>query len=564
MSKVPDFLRAIGFEEYLTIFESNGFVDIEDIVEITDAELEKIGITKLGHRKKFLRVVQEWVEKARLENGGGEGTTNTGGSITDTFSDGNGPLRIDDKPHATIIGGGDTPVDGALNVASGNKIIVEIISANIVTDHPELKPYVKAMICKQQGGQGIPIDNTKRKTAVMAGDHPIWNETHEFATNFQDGYFLVMEIKHIRGGMSANKRIGLVVIPMRFFHPFTNSTVVDNWFSMKLVGDKKTGELHLKLRVPGGVPEQTGKAYRVTGVKMDTRKLIVSVLNGTVPPSSNGEPKSTYVKILLSDNELVCGSSKVAKSTTTPNWEEDFTFFAEIKNTKFLVLKLKESRILGKNPTLGMTNIPLMFFLSQKDAPPVEQWYTVQNEAKEDVGKVRIRLSVAARDASEVGRINRGRSNSVTHQDVKPLVPPHTPPTPAEPPSLSAVQKSKIHTEKGQSQNDDVPSDEESGGYDATLWDQTLRNRERSQSQASSPVGSTPQVRALPTSIAQAPSSSVNTDTSNPGGEGDHDITIEEDDEVAAAAEANRQHPTPESGKRDSQRRASVVSPSDI
>lgn len=46
-------------DDVILKFESNGFDDREDIRSLTDEELEKIGISMLGTRKKILRFAQQ-------------------------------------------------------------------------------------------------------------------------------------------------------------------------------------------------------------------------------------------------------------------------------------------------------------------------------------------------------------------------------------------------------------------------------------------------------------------------------------------------------------------------
>eukprot|EP01095_Lingulamoeba_sp_RSL-Kostka_P000404 TRINITY_DN10650_c0_g1_i1.p1 TRINITY_DN10650_c0_g1~~TRINITY_DN10650_c0_g1_i1.p1 ORF type:complete len:306 (+),score=75.40 TRINITY_DN10650_c0_g1_i1:116-1033(+) len=52
------FLHEINMDQYLTNFFKNGFDDIEMVKELSDEDLEEIGIDKLGHRKKILKFCQ--------------------------------------------------------------------------------------------------------------------------------------------------------------------------------------------------------------------------------------------------------------------------------------------------------------------------------------------------------------------------------------------------------------------------------------------------------------------------------------------------------------------------
>ena len=54
MNDVGAWLRNLGFEEYVGRFSEEG-IDFDLLPELTDADLEKCGVAKLGHRKRLLR-----------------------------------------------------------------------------------------------------------------------------------------------------------------------------------------------------------------------------------------------------------------------------------------------------------------------------------------------------------------------------------------------------------------------------------------------------------------------------------------------------------------------------
>ena len=56
INDVADFLRANKLGEYITIFEQED-IDFETLMEINETDLEKIGVTKLGARRKIMRAV---------------------------------------------------------------------------------------------------------------------------------------------------------------------------------------------------------------------------------------------------------------------------------------------------------------------------------------------------------------------------------------------------------------------------------------------------------------------------------------------------------------------------
>lgn len=55
MADVPKWLERLGLGEYATVFREHA-IDEEVLPELTDADLEKLGV-KLGHRKKLLKAI---------------------------------------------------------------------------------------------------------------------------------------------------------------------------------------------------------------------------------------------------------------------------------------------------------------------------------------------------------------------------------------------------------------------------------------------------------------------------------------------------------------------------
>jgi hypothetical protein len=57
MQQIADWLKKLGMSEYAERFAENG-IDIDVLPELTDHDLEKLGIL-LGHRRKMLRAIRE-------------------------------------------------------------------------------------------------------------------------------------------------------------------------------------------------------------------------------------------------------------------------------------------------------------------------------------------------------------------------------------------------------------------------------------------------------------------------------------------------------------------------
>jgi len=58
MLRIPDWLERLGLGQYTQHFAEND-IDLEILRDLTDQDLEKIGVTSLGHRRKLLRAIAE-------------------------------------------------------------------------------------------------------------------------------------------------------------------------------------------------------------------------------------------------------------------------------------------------------------------------------------------------------------------------------------------------------------------------------------------------------------------------------------------------------------------------
>ena len=56
MKPIGDWLSQVGMHEYAQRFAENG-IDLDIVTELTDQDLEKIGVASLGHRRKLLRAI---------------------------------------------------------------------------------------------------------------------------------------------------------------------------------------------------------------------------------------------------------------------------------------------------------------------------------------------------------------------------------------------------------------------------------------------------------------------------------------------------------------------------
>jgi class 3 adenylate cyclase/tetratricopeptide (TPR) repeat protein len=73
MQQIADWLKKLGMSEYAERFAENG-IDIDVLPELTDHDLEKLGIL-LGHRRKILRAIRELSRSVEVFTPSGSGKT---------------------------------------------------------------------------------------------------------------------------------------------------------------------------------------------------------------------------------------------------------------------------------------------------------------------------------------------------------------------------------------------------------------------------------------------------------------------------------------------------------
>src|SRR5262245_27830244 len=56
MQQIEDWLEKLGLGQYAKRFDEND-IDFKILTDLTDQDLEKIGFTSLGHRRKLLRAI---------------------------------------------------------------------------------------------------------------------------------------------------------------------------------------------------------------------------------------------------------------------------------------------------------------------------------------------------------------------------------------------------------------------------------------------------------------------------------------------------------------------------
>ena len=58
MPQVADWLQKLGLGQYAESFAEND-IDFAILADLTDQDLEKIGVASLGHRRKLLRAIAD-------------------------------------------------------------------------------------------------------------------------------------------------------------------------------------------------------------------------------------------------------------------------------------------------------------------------------------------------------------------------------------------------------------------------------------------------------------------------------------------------------------------------
>ena len=58
MQQIADWLEKLGMSEYAQRFAEND-IDFAILADLTDQDLEEIGVTSLGHRRQLLRAIAE-------------------------------------------------------------------------------------------------------------------------------------------------------------------------------------------------------------------------------------------------------------------------------------------------------------------------------------------------------------------------------------------------------------------------------------------------------------------------------------------------------------------------
>ena len=64
MRNIREWLESLGLGQYADSFEGND-IDSELLLELTDEDLEKLGIGSLGHRKKLLKAISSLASQGR-------------------------------------------------------------------------------------------------------------------------------------------------------------------------------------------------------------------------------------------------------------------------------------------------------------------------------------------------------------------------------------------------------------------------------------------------------------------------------------------------------------------
>lgn len=480
-------LESAGLGEYAALLIDAGLSSIDDLATVTEEELLALGVDKLFHRKKLLKLSrdaeeQKVAQRAASNSAGSQKATvilpaqpliSTGQQSQEESQEAKGrgdqEEAAEEEPACDSAAG--TPKEGQ-RVFGGDRISVEILGARGNTKQlSEREFYVKAALCTYANKMVTMIADSVRKTGPCRGPFPVWGSEPgvvtsptkrgapsaggtammtaprmDFFTDFRTQCLsFELKEKHL---ISDNKCIGLVIFPPRFFHKFTADTITDNWFPLRLDFESEGAiEAYLRLRfsVPGGCPKAApGKTYHVKGVSMATRKLRVTVFEAHVGSKLNPNhlygdamlqaarvEKATFGEMYVQlefdvDSAAVEQTQCSHSATANPTFDETFEYFSEVTEAKLLKVKLRKKCTIS-DETIGVVMIPIQFFLAQRESTDVDEVYPLHNEKGPDgaqVGTVHLRLEVRNRLGAEK-RVSYRRLTSIKQNHAVDSAPAH-------------------------------------------------------------------------------------------------------------------------------------------
>ena len=445
-----------GLSDCIDVLASAGLLRVADIAEngISESDLEKIGVAKLFHRKKLLRISTEAWQRHCVENGTNAswvGPSPSNARSSEPHKDTSpasaatpspppkpqprSPPRI--QPIAVPIEKMEAPT----RKEGGDRVLVEVIAARgAVGQLSEREHYVKVSLCEMHGSEVHPIEATVQRTGTARGPYPTFMPEYTEVRSLEKRALSVptsfatecisfeLKEKHL---LSANKHVGIAVFPVAFFHRFTSSTVVDEWHPMRLKSESDDGAItamiRLRFRVPGGCPQQLRKAFHVAAVNMTGRKLRVSVFEATVYPyarASNGtdeleevfsSPPSTFVVLKVDKGEAKNSrqTTKTVIDSFCPSFDSVFEYFTEVSSAKLLTAKLKHSTTFGAE-TVGAAMIPIQYYLSLKEVTDIDEAFPLLDLKNRERGRVHLRIEVRLCRMDEVKcRVQFARTDSI-------------------------------------------------------------------------------------------------------------------------------------------------------
>lgn len=419
-----------------SLVTQGGLTDLDDLKGVTDQELQDLGVSKLFHRKKILRLAESGgVLTASLSAGLGNSSL---GQPPSNMTPTSQQQPLAPKPGSSSAQSG-VPTQANPSAASptspptfnriegGDHIRVEVLGArgcSIVMTERDY--YVKASLCDIVDHAFYPVEGSSTRTEYARGPQPVWSSSQplKINTTFRS-HCVAFELKE-RRLIGDNKLLGIAVFPTSFFHKFSDKTVHDTWFPFRADCERDsevTIDVRLKLSVPGGCPKNNAAAFHVKGVVMNERKLRITVFNATIHNKDgvyNSELPDTYVTVHLegldsrpnntTTDKAVQNSSLQTKSKTgvcqkslTPAFDEAFEYFAEASRTKLVTIKLKRESgvVFTSHELIGQVRIPIQFYLAQKNPSEVDEVFAARDENGVEQAHMHIRLEVLARDVFE-------------------------------------------------------------------------------------------------------------------------------------------------------------------
>ncbi|XP_011612041.2 extended synaptotagmin-1 [Takifugu rubripes] len=279
-------------------------------------------------------------------------------------------------------------------------------------------------------------------------DSPKWNETYEVIVHEVPGQELEVEVYD--KDTDQDDFLGRTTLDLGIVK---KSIVVDDWFALK---DTESGRVHFRLEWLSLLPsterlEQVLKRNEsITSNAGDppSSAILVVYLDKAeeLPMKKGNQEPNPIVHLSVQDTKR---ESKICYTTTSPEWEEAFTFFIQDPHKQDIDIQVKDA---DRVQALGSLTIPLSRLLSTPDLS-LDQWFQLDKAGSASRIYIKAVLRVLWLDEERISsntasNLEAGLSKELPHQTS-----PH--------PSFATEGLLRIHLLAGQNL---IPKDNLMGG----------------------------------------------------------------------------------------------------